>query len=59
MNIRKIKVEELDKLINLYKCENFEKIKEEKRKQFERKNIDIYVIEEDRKFIGEITVIYK
>ena len=28
MNIRKIKVEELDKLINLYKYENFEKIKD-------------------------------
>lgn len=61
MEFRKIKVEEFEKLKNLFpdSKEMWIKYKNKRLKQFEKQEIDIFIIEDDEKFIGEITVNYK
>lgn len=60
MIIRKILKEEFIKLKDLFPGneELWIKYKEQRLQQFENKEIDVYVIEEDEKFIGELTVNY-
>ena len=60
MTIRKILKEEFIKLKELFPGneELWIKYKEQRLQQFENKEIDVYVIEEDEKFIGELTVNY-
>ena len=61
MNIRKIKKEEFEKLKTLFPDNNemWIKYKKKRLEQVEKKEIDVFVIEEDEKVIGEITVSYK
>ena len=60
MIIRKILKEEFVKLKEMFPGneELWIKYKDQRLKQLEDKEIDIYVIEEEEKFIGEITVNY-
>lgn len=60
MIIRKILKDEFIKLKELFPGNEELWIKYENRRlqQFENKEIDVYVIEEDEKFIGELTVNY-
>ena len=59
-NYRKIKPEEFDKLFNLFPDDEELWIKYRKKriKEFENKEIDTYIIEYNKEFIGEITVNY-
>ena len=61
MEFRKIKKEEFEKLKRLFPDNEYMWIKYKKKrlKQFEKKEIDVFVIEEEEKVIGEITVSYK
>lgn len=61
MKFRKIKKEEFEKLKRLFPDNEDMWIKYQKKRleQFEKKEIDVFVIEEDEKVIGEITVSYK
>lgn len=62
MGFRKIEIEEFEKLKELFPDNNEEmwiKYKNKRLQQFEKQEIDIFVIEDDDKFIGEITVNYK
>lgn len=59
MEYRKINLEELEKLKNLYVYENFEKIKKQIIDDISNGIKDIYVITENENLIGEITVTYK
>ena len=60
MIIRKILKEEFIKLKDLFPGneELWIKYKEQRLKQFDNKEIDIYVIQDGEKFIGELTVNY-
>ena len=60
MIIRKILKEEFIKLKEMFpgKEELWKKYREQRLKQFDNKEIDIYVIADDEKFIGELTVNY-
>ena len=60
MIIRKILKEEFIKLKELFPGneELWIKYKNQRLKQFEKNEIDVYVIEENEKFIGELTVNY-
>lgn len=61
MEFRKIKVEEFEKLKKLFpdNDEMWIKYKNKQIKQFENQEIDVFVIENNENFIGEITVNYK
>lgn len=61
MEFRKIEIEEFEKLKELFPDNEkmWGKYKNKILQQFEKQEIDIFVIEEDKKFIGEITVNYK
>jgi Ser/Thr protein kinase RdoA (MazF antagonist)/RimJ/RimL family protein N-acetyltransferase len=59
MEYRKINLEELDKLKNLYKYENFEEFKNQIIDEISNGIKDIYVIAENENLIGEVTVTYK
>lgn len=61
MNFRKIKIEEFEKLKKLFPDneEMWIKYKKKRLEQFEQEEVDVFVIENDKKFIGEITVNYK
>ena len=56
MEYRKINLEELEKLKNLYVYENFEEIKKQIIDDISNGIKDIYVITENENLIGEITV---
>ena len=60
MNIRKMKKEEFEKLKTLFPDNNemWIKYKRMRLEQFEKKEIDVFVIEEEINIIGEITVNY-
>lgn len=60
MNYRKIRKEEFDKLKNLFPGDEklWNKYKIKRLKEFDNKEIDVFVIENNGKFIGEITVNY-
>lgn len=59
MYYRKINIEEFDKLKRLFPSDgNWEKYKKQQLERFLKKELDIFVIENDDKFIGEITVNY-
>lgn len=60
MIIRKILKEEFIKLKELFpgKEELWIKYSKQRLKQFDNKEVDVYVIEDDEKFIGELTVNY-
>ncbi len=60
MNIRKIKKEEFEKLKTLFpdNDEMWIKYKKMRLEQFEKEEIDLFVIEDNGNFIGEITVNY-
>ena len=60
MIIRKILKEEFKGLKELFPGneELWEKYESQRLKEFDNKEIDVYVIEEDEKFIGELTVNY-
>ena len=59
MEFRKINLNELDKLKNLYNYEDFEALKKQIMVDITNKIKDIYVIAENENLIGEITIIYK
>lgn len=59
MEYRKINLEELDKLKNLYEYANFEKFKKQMIDEISNVIKDIYVITENENLIGEITITYK
>ena len=61
MNIKKIEKEEFEKLKRLFPDNEdmWIKYKKKRLEQFEKKEIDVFVIEDDRNIIGEITVSYK
>lgn len=59
MEYRKINLEELDKLKNLYKYENFEEFKNQITDEISNGIKDIYIITENEGLIGEIKVAYK
>lgn len=61
MEFRKIKINEFIKLKNLFPDneEMWNKNKNKMLEQLEKKEIDVFVIEDNKKFIGEITVNYK
>lgn len=59
MEYRKISLEELDKLKNLYAYENFEEFKKLIINDISNGLKNIFVIEENKNLIGEITVTYK
>lgn len=59
MEYRKINLEELEKLKNLYVYENFEEIKKQIIDDISNGIKDIYVITENENLIGKITVTYK
>jgi len=61
MKFRKIKIEELDKLKKLFPDneEMWIKYKNKRLQQFEKQELDVFVIEDGEKFIGEITVNYR
>ena len=61
MKFRKIKIGEFEKLNNLFpdNDEMWIKYKKKRLEQFEKQEIDVFVIEDNEKFIGEITVNYK
>lgn len=59
MEYRKISLEELDKLKNLYAYENFEEFKKLIINDISNGIKNIFVIEENKNLIGEITVTYK
>lgn len=60
MNFRKIERQEFDKLKNLFPDneEMWQKYKTKRLKQFDDKEINVFVIEKEDEFIGEITVNY-
>ena len=60
MIIRKILKEEFIKLKELFPGneELWKKYKNQRLKEFDNKEIDVYVVEENEKFIGELTVNY-
>ena len=61
MEFRKIKIDEFIKLKNLFPNneEMWNKYKNKRLKQLKKQEIDVFVIENNEKFIGEITVNYK
>ncbi len=61
MNFRKIEIEEFDKLKRVFPGneELWEKYKNMQIEKIEKKEIDIFVIENDENIIGEITANYK
>ena len=59
MEYREISLEELDKLKNLYAYENFEEFKKLIINDISNGIKNIFVIEENKNLIGEITVTYK
>lgn len=59
MEYRKISLEELDKLKNLYAYENFEEFKKLIINDISNGLKNIFVLEENKNLIGEITVTYK
>lgn len=59
MEYRKINLEELDKLKNLYDFENFEEFKNQIIDEISNGIKDIYIITENEGLIGEIKVAYK
>ena len=61
MKFRKIKIEEFERLKNLFPDneEMWIKYKNKRLKQLEKQEIDVFVIDNDKKIIGEITINYK
>ncbi len=61
MEFRKIKVEEFEKLKNLFPDNEkmWSKYKKKRLEQFEKQEIDVFIIENNENIIGEITVNYK
>lgn len=61
MEFRKIKVEEFEKLKKLFPNneEMWIKYKKKRLEQFEKQEIDVFIIEDNESIIGEITVNYK
>lgn len=60
MNFRKIKKDEFEKLKRLFPDneDKWQKYQKKRLQQFDNKEIDIFVIEDNNKFIGEITINY-
>lgn len=61
MEFRKIKVEEFEKLKKLFPNneEMWIKYKKKRLEQFEKQEIDVFIIEDNESIIGEITANYK
>ena len=60
MNLKKIKKDEFEKLKRLFPDneDKWQKYQKKRLQQFDNKEIDIFVIEDNNKFIGEITINY-
>lgn len=60
MNFKKIKKDEFENLRNLFPDDEklWQKYKAKRLKQFDDEEIDVFVIEDNSEFIGEITVNY-
>lgn len=59
MNFRKINIEEFDKLKRLFPINsNWEKYKKQQLQRYYKNELDIFVIENNNNFIGEISVNY-
>ena len=61
MKFRKITIEEFEKLKRLFPNNEdmWIKYKKKRLEQFEKQELDVFIIEEDEKAIGEITVNYR
>lgn len=60
MNFRKIKIEEFDKLKRLFPGDDdlWIKYKKQRVEEFKKNQIDVFVIENENNFIGELTINY-
>lgn len=58
MNISILNINNFDKLKELYPCDDFIEYKEKRIKQISNRELDIFVIEYDNKYIGEMTATY-
>ncbi len=60
MNYRKINIEELDKLKKLFPGDEdlWEKYKKQRLEELKKNLIDVFIIENENEFIGEITINY-
>ena len=56
--VRKVKPKELVKLNPIYMVANQERFLRERKARIKNRDVDIYVLEHDGMFIGEITVVY-
>ena len=61
MEFRKVKIEEFEKLKKLFPNneEMWIKYKKKRLQQLQKQEIDVFVIEDNKDFIGELTVNYK
>ena len=59
MNFKKMNIEEFDKLKKLFPSHsNWDKYKKQQLERYNNNQLDIFVIENEEEFIGEITVNY-
>ena len=61
IEFEKIEMQEFEKLKDLFPDNEkmWNKYKNKRFEQFEKKEIDVFIIKDNEKFIGEITVNYK
>lgn len=60
MNFRKISIEEFDKLKRLFPGDDdlWKKYKKQRLEEFKKNQIDVFIIENENEFIGELTINY-
>ena len=60
MNFRKIKIEEFDKLKRLFPGDDdlWKKYKKQRLEEFKKNQIDVFIIENENEFVGELTINY-
>lgn len=56
--VRTITIEELEKLNPLFVVDDYTRFIKERAERMAQNDIDIYVLEDNNKFIGEITIVY-
>lgn len=59
MNFRKVNIEEFDKLKRLFPGDNlWKKYKKQRLEELKKNQIDVFIIENENEFVGELTVNY-
>ena len=60
MNFRKIKIEEFDKLKRLFPGDDdlWKKYKKQRLEEFKKNQMDVFIIENENEFVGELTINY-